>query len=262
MHSCEYGMQQPQPHISCKPASDHMRAVLQEQLKHDVAGLQKQLASQKRGFEEEAKAHEQLQEEHERELPHLKRDIKHKLVGLQPQRLLFNLLMLLKHLRKLMMKEVLDAQMEQEFAVTQHARQEERKDKSMPCFGGQNASLMRQQLRDSCNIDPAGHCLVLVAADLPSASQQCSMSIFPTCIATRCNQSPAVSPSDQVMLTDMATEAACALAILLACCQLLLPCKVSAAADVCNIAQHARGENIFKQVQLMLPCEVTAAAAV
>ncbi len=59
-----------------------MRALLQEQLKHDVAGLQKQLASQKRDFEEEAKAHEQLQEEHERELRHLKRDIKHKLVGL------------------------------------------------------------------------------------------------------------------------------------------------------------------------------------
>ena len=121
---------------------------------------------------------------------------------------------------------------------------------------------MRQQLRDSCNIDPAGHCLVLVAADLPSASQQWSMSIFPTCIATRCNQSPAVSPSDQVMLTDMATEAGCALAILLACCQLLLPCEVSTAAAICNIAQHACGENIFKQVQLMLPCEVTAAAAV
>jgi len=65
-----------------KPASDHMRALMQEQLKHDVAGLQKQLASQKRGFEEEAKAREQLQEEHERELRHLKRDIKHKLVGL------------------------------------------------------------------------------------------------------------------------------------------------------------------------------------
>lgn len=51
----------------------------QEQLKHDVAGLQKQLALQKRGFEEEAKAREQLQEDHERELRHLKRDIKHKL---------------------------------------------------------------------------------------------------------------------------------------------------------------------------------------
>ena len=111
MHSCQYSMQQPQPHISCKPASDHMRALSQEQLKHDVAGLQKQLASQKRGFEEEAKAHEQLQEEHERELRHLKRDIKHKLVRLQPQRLLFNLLMLFEHLKKLMMKEVLDAHM-------------------------------------------------------------------------------------------------------------------------------------------------------
>ncbi len=54
---------------------------MQEQLKHDVASLQKQLASQKRDFEEEAKAREQLQEEHERELRHLKRDIKHKLVG-------------------------------------------------------------------------------------------------------------------------------------------------------------------------------------
>lgn len=68
--------------------SHHECALLQEQLKHDVAGLQKQLASQKQSFEEEAKAHERLQEEHERELRHLKKDIKHKLVGPEPQRLL------------------------------------------------------------------------------------------------------------------------------------------------------------------------------
>ena len=55
---------------------------VQEQLKQEVASLQKQLASQKRKFEEETKAQEQLQEAHEKELRHLKRDIKHKQVSL------------------------------------------------------------------------------------------------------------------------------------------------------------------------------------
>ena len=116
---------------------------MQEQLKHDVAGLQKQLASQKQGFEEEAKAREQLQEDHERELRHLKRDIKHKLVGLQPRCL------------------QLDAQIEQG-------------EKSMACLGGQNASLMRQQLRESCSMAPAENCPALIVADFLSAYQQCS----------------------------------------------------------------------------------------
>ena len=61
-------------------ASHHPMWIVQEQLKQDVAALQKQLSSQKREFEEEAKAREQLQEEHEKELRHLKRDIKHKQV--------------------------------------------------------------------------------------------------------------------------------------------------------------------------------------
>ena len=46
-----------------------------------MAALQKQLSSQKKQFEEEAKVREQLQEEHDKELRHLKRDIKHKQVG-------------------------------------------------------------------------------------------------------------------------------------------------------------------------------------
>ncbi|KAL3152989.1 hypothetical protein ABBQ38_012017 [Trebouxia sp. C0009 RCD-2024] len=50
----------------------------QEQLKQELAALQKQLSSQKKQVEEEAKAREQLQEEHDKELRHLKRDIKHK----------------------------------------------------------------------------------------------------------------------------------------------------------------------------------------
>lgn len=54
---------------------------LQEQLKQDIAALQKQLACQKKDYEEEAKAREHLQEEHEKELRHLKHDIKHKQVG-------------------------------------------------------------------------------------------------------------------------------------------------------------------------------------
>lgn len=58
---------------------------VQEQLKQDVASLQKQLASQKADSAEQAKAQEQLQQEHERELRHLKREIKHKLVGYQRQ---------------------------------------------------------------------------------------------------------------------------------------------------------------------------------
>ena len=53
----------------------------QEQLKQEVAALQKQLSSQKKQFEEEAKVREQLQEEHDKELRHLKRDIKHKQVA-------------------------------------------------------------------------------------------------------------------------------------------------------------------------------------
>lgn len=60
--------------------------VVQEQLKQDVASLQKQLASQKRKFEEETKVQEQVQEAHEKELRHLKRDIKHKQVGLPQAR--------------------------------------------------------------------------------------------------------------------------------------------------------------------------------
>ena len=57
--------------VSCK----------QEQLKQELAAaLQKQLSSQKKQLEEEAKAREQLQEEHDKELRHLKRDIKHKQV--------------------------------------------------------------------------------------------------------------------------------------------------------------------------------------
>ena len=52
----------------------------QEQLKQELAVLQKQLSSQNKQFEEEAKAREQLQEEHDKELRHLKRDIKHKQV--------------------------------------------------------------------------------------------------------------------------------------------------------------------------------------
>ena len=60
---------------------DTAAVVLQEQLKQEVAALQKQLTSQKKDFEEEAKARERLQEEHEKELRHLKRDIKHKQVG-------------------------------------------------------------------------------------------------------------------------------------------------------------------------------------
>lgn len=53
----------------------------QEQLKQEVAALQKQLFSQKKQFEEEAKAREQLQEEHDKDLRHLKRDIEHKQVA-------------------------------------------------------------------------------------------------------------------------------------------------------------------------------------
>ena len=90
-----------------------MCVLLQEQLKHDVAGLQKQLASQKRGFEEEAKAREQLQEDHERELRHLKRDIKHKLVGLQPRCLL------------------LDAQIEQGSVLSCSMQDRKREEKSL-----------------------------------------------------------------------------------------------------------------------------------
>ena len=108
-----------------------------------MAGLQKQLVSQKRAFEEEAKAHEQLQEEHERELRHLKRDIKHKLVGLQPQRLLPD-----AQARQLELPCLLpDAQMKQEFAVMQHAKTGNKIYRSMLCCGGQTASLVRQQLR-------------------------------------------------------------------------------------------------------------------
>ena len=55
--------------------------MMQEQLKKEVEALQKQLASQKEEFEAESKANGQLKEEHERELRHLKRDIKHKLVS-------------------------------------------------------------------------------------------------------------------------------------------------------------------------------------
>ena len=56
--------------VSCK----------QEQLKQELAALLKQLSSQKKQFEEEAKEREHMQEEHDKELRHLKRDIKHKQV--------------------------------------------------------------------------------------------------------------------------------------------------------------------------------------
>ena len=57
-----------------------------------MEALQKQLAHQKEEFEAESKANDQLKEEHERELRHLKRDIKHKLVSRYCLLLMHNLM--------------------------------------------------------------------------------------------------------------------------------------------------------------------------
>jgi hypothetical protein len=134
----------------------------------------------------------------------------------------------------------------------QHAKQEERKDKSMLCFGGHNRSLLRQQPRVMHH--SSSRELSCAAANLLSAYQQCSTVMFPTCIATHSNHSPAVSPSDRVMLTDMPTKAACAPAILLAvscCCAsrsalLQLP-------ETQNVARHACGHNYSESCNCCCP---------
>lgn len=54
---------------------------MQEQLRHDVAVLNKQLATQIDSLERESKAKDHLQEQHERQMRHFKLEVKRRLVS-------------------------------------------------------------------------------------------------------------------------------------------------------------------------------------
>lgn len=53
---------------------------MQDQLRRDIAVLQKQLAAQVSNLGQESKARASLQEQHERQMRRLKLQVKHKLV--------------------------------------------------------------------------------------------------------------------------------------------------------------------------------------